>query len=419
MNVIDVLPDHLLVRILSLLPTKTVFDAQIVCKRWKNLWKRLSSLNYDRASHNSEDQFLEFMDRTMKSLDSPVLESLSLRLAPTETNYRVVLMNDLLVKGHLRKLDLVGTNPDRSVLAKEAFQFHTLVILMLESLSLEDYYGFPISLLSLTALQLTLVKYPNDESLSGVLSSLPSLQDLTLDRCISDKPITTLAIVVPCLKRLTCVRCPDYCHLNHVIMLNVDAPCLNFLSIEEYWRTVSFADRKMEKLIEANVTVTFSNTEKLLRTLISAKRLSLCLVTSKIPHGNVVFDQLVRLEICTCQREWWILLERVLLDSPKLRFLKLHQKNSFRIIDPHAIWKEPSSVPKCFASHLETFEWRGYKGTHEEINLASYILRNAWRLKTATINLHPEVSLMMIRPLKIMELLAMPKASTSCQLVIQ
>lgn len=66
------------------------------------------------------------------------------------------------------------------------------------------------------------------------------------------------------------------------MMLNVNTPSLNYLSVEDYWRNVSFADQKMEKLIKADVNVAYIDTEKLLKTLLSAKRLSLCLVTSKV-----------------------------------------------------------------------------------------------------------------------------------------
>ncbi|ESQ42735.1 hypothetical protein EUTSA_v10015986mg [Eutrema salsugineum] len=381
---INELPDDLLLRILSLVQTKTVFDAQVLSKRWRNLWRQSTSLFNDYTSHKSESKFLEFIDRTMELLESPVLERFYLRIAPTDTSSSsVVLRRDLLAKRPVRELDLISNNPNRTQITKAIYQFQTLVILRLESFSLEDHYGNLVSLQSLKVLQLCRVKYSSDESLSDLLSNLPSLEELILDRCLSVKPAATLSIAVPCLRRLTVVRCPDTCR-NDLMMLKVNAPSLKYLNVEDYWRNVSFGGVKMEELVEADVNATFIDTEKLLRTIISVKRLSLCLVPSKIPQINDFFDQLVRLEICTCQQEWWDILERVLLDSPKLRVLKLHQKHSFGISDPTVRWKEPSSVPECFAYHLETFEWRGYEGTEEEKKLASYILKNARRLKIAT-----------------------------------
>ncbi|CAH8386935.1 unnamed protein product [Eruca vesicaria subsp. sativa] len=42
-------------------------------------------------------------------------------------------------------------------------------------------------------------------------------------------------------------------------------------------------------------------------------------------------------------------------------------------------WNQPSHVPESLTSHLETFEWRQYKGTEKEREreAAMYILANA------------------------------------------
>lgn len=281
MDPISKLPDDLLLQILSLVQTKFVFDAQVVSRRWRNIWRILPSLYYDYASHKSESQFLVFIHRTMELLESPVLDSLYLRVASTETSFGDVLRQDLLAKRPVREMELISTNPDLTQLKKGVYEFQTIVILRLESFSLEDDYGNLISSRSLKVLQLRRVNYSSDESLSNLLSSLPSLEDLILDQCLSVKPTTTLSIAVPSLQRLTVLRCPDSCR-NHLMMLNVNAPSLKYLNVEDYWRNVSFSDDEMEELIEADVNVTYIDTKKLLRTLISVKRLSLCLVTSKV-----------------------------------------------------------------------------------------------------------------------------------------
>lgn len=104
---------------------------------------------------------------------------------------------------------------------------------------------------------------------------------MTLDRCSSVNQTTTLSIAVPGLQRLTVLRCSE--SSEHDVMLNVNAPCLECLKLEDYWRNVSISDdKKMEKLVEADVSVVFIDNEKLLRALKSAKRLSLCLLTSKV-----------------------------------------------------------------------------------------------------------------------------------------
>ncbi|CAF2137477.1 BnaA02g08500D [Brassica napus] len=425
MDIISELPDDLLLRIMSLLHTKTAFDSQLLSKRWRNLWKKLPTLYHDYTFHKSESQFLVFINKTLELLESPVLESLYIRIVPTQTSSGVFLRGCLLAKLQVRELNFISIiNPVALQIKKEIYHLQTLVILRIECCSLEDGYGNQIiPLQCLKVLHLRCVKYSSDASLSNLLSSLPSLEDLFLDRCSSDnKPTKTLSIAVPRLLRLTVLRCPDNCE-THLMRLNVNAPSLKYLNVEDHWRNVSFSEDKMEELIEADVNVGYIDTEKLLKAFVSVKRLSLCVVTSKILRVNVFFNQLVRLEICTCQQEWWNVLEKVLLSSPKLCILKLHQKHLFGTRDPTVRWKEPSSVPVCFASHLETFEWRGYEGTEDEKKLASYILRNAGRLKTVTI--YPLISNPDIRRRKILknhmsnELVKLSGRSFTCKLVFR
>ncbi|KAL1217530.1 putative F-box/FBD/LRR-repeat protein [Cardamine amara subsp. amara] len=88
-----------------------------------------------------------------------------------------------------------------------------------------------------------------------------------------------------------------------------------------------------------------------------------------------------------------------------LRFLRRHP--NYDIEDQPCLVSETSSVPKCLSFHLETLQWIGYAGRHEEIEAAVYILKNAHCLKNATEN-----DLMMIK-----ELLS-SKASPLCLLLI-
>lgn len=288
MDIISDLPDDLLLRILSFVHTKTASDAQLLSKRWLNLWKKLPALYHDYTSHRSQSQFLAFMNKTLELLESPVLESLYVRIVPTETSSGVMLRGYLLAKLHVRELNFVSISPIALQVKKGIYQFQTLVILRIECFSLEDGYGNQIRLQSLKVLQLRCVRYSSDASLSILLTSLPSLQDLLLDRCLSDKSTRTLSIAVPCLQSLTVLRCPDYCE-SHLMRLNVDAPSLKYLNVEDHWRNVSFSEEKMEELIEADVNVSYIDTEKLLRAIVSVQRLSLCVVTTKVNdhHSNL------------------------------------------------------------------------------------------------------------------------------------
>lgn len=63
----------------------------------------------------------------------------------------------------------------------------------------------------------------------------------------------------------------------------------------------------------------------------------------------------------------------------------------------------------------EIFEWRRYKGTEDQRDLATYIMRNSCRLKTVKICFEsddPEEQLEMVKKLAFS-----PRASSSCEIV--
>lgn len=54
--------------------------------------------------------------------------------------------------------------------------------------------------------------------------------------------------------------------------------------------------------------------------------------------------------------------------------------------------QQPSYVPECLTESLEVFEWRDYKATFRERDLAVYILKNGLRLKKLVISFKSENS---------------------------
>ena len=52
-------------------------------------------------------------------------------------------------------------------------------------------------------------------------------------------------------------------------------------------------------------------------------------------------------------------------------------------VNPRPCWNEPTHVPSCLLSCLETFQWSQYEGREEEIKVAQFIIRNSACLKNA------------------------------------
>ncbi|KFK33788.1 hypothetical protein AALP_AA5G060400 [Arabis alpina] len=133
----------------------------------------------------------------------------------------------------------------------------------------------------------------------------------------------------------------------------IDAPSLECLDIVVYKAGFCAFDNNMSKIVKANIDVNYLHPGKVLSSITSVERLK----------GSV-----------SC------------CDSPKLRGLKLDQCHTLRSHEPRPCWIEPSSVPDCLLSSLETFEWVKYEGTEEEKEVAAFILRTGSCLQKVTIS---------------------------------
>ncbi|CAA7028107.1 unnamed protein product [Microthlaspi erraticum] len=134
---------------------------------------------------------------------------------------------------------------------------------------------------------------------------------------------------------------------------------------------------------------------------------------------QIGFYQLLHLELCGGYGGWWDLLTWMLESSPKLQVLKLcecKERNWFKPIEGH--WRGPSSVPECLMFRLHTFKWTDYKTADEEKKIVAYILKNARQLKTACISEERWYPLQKELSKKLKELVSLPRASSSCQLML-
>lgn len=73
---ISELPDALLLKILSLLPTKDVVVTMVLSKRWQHLWMMVPRLEYSDVMHRDNVRFLRFVQSSLQLHEAPVLENL-------------------------------------------------------------------------------------------------------------------------------------------------------------------------------------------------------------------------------------------------------------------------------------------------------------------------------------------------------
>ncbi|CAN7006176.1 unnamed protein product [Brassica rapa subsp. trilocularis] len=263
------------------------------------------------------------------------------------------------------------------------------------------------------------MKYPSGKFVKKLLSNCHVLENLVVEQCHVDS-VNILTVIVPCLKSLV-MKTLNTRVRNDAQGFVIDAPLEKFNILHSSGFCIFEND--MTKVVDANLVVVNWKLWKKLGSIASFKRLYLCLMQSwymqdVYPAGSV-FTSLVHFKICTCETEWVNLLMRVLRDSPNLRSLKLQQCHFLRSEKPRPCWNpswnEPSSVPECFLSSLETFEWVHYEGAQEEKEAVAFVFRSAKCLKKATINIYSKTN-DIDKKLEVIKELFSTRLSPACQL---
>ncbi|CAH8268263.1 unnamed protein product [Arabidopsis lyrata] len=392
---ISELPEVLLLKILSSLPTKLVISTSVLSKRWRSLWKMVPRLEFE--SYRNIYEFAENVTRSLLSHKAPVLESLHLKVRDQFDGVYVGVWATIAFARHVREfvLDLSFCHGLQIRFPSSLFCFDTL-----ETLKLMNYVylDFPslVSMKSLRTLHLLSLVYKGDESVHNLFSSCPNLEHLVLRRGFSHDYVKNFTIEAPSLKTLSL---SDSFRARESSGYVIKAPSLKYLGIESVEGYEFFLIENASELVEASIrNVSKIVNEKILGSLESAKRLSLDLSPLKITYPTeVMYHQLVYLEMHTHKVEWWNMLTVMLDSSPKLQVLKLidHETRQENLefnkqYTDQGEWNQPKYVPECLMSHLETFMWRNCNwGREEEKEVATYILRNAGQLKKATFSTDP------------------------------
>lgn len=383
-------PEDLILKILSLVPVKNAVSTSVLSKKWHSRWKSVAKLKFNSEDYQSEHQtFSETVRKSLLSYEPKVLESFHLSFGSDKADAVDVVhwiktafalnLRTLALEFHIEPFEL-----DEFVFTSCLCTCDTLETLELGSLILVDIPA-PGSMKSLKKLHLIQALYTNDESICNLLSSCPRLEELVVERSY-EYTLKLFTIKVPSLQRL---RIYDHNDDAEFIGYVIDVPSLKYLEIGGL-RCPQFSLNAPE-LVEAYIG-RVSNV--ISESIVSVRRLVLNVSASETvyPPTGCIFYQLVYLQIYTHEPGWYDLLTWMLEHSPKLQVLRLV---SIYRSDPDYEelgweWNKPKCVPECLLSHLETFVWRRYDWKREnEEEVATYILKNARGLKSATFSTDP------------------------------
>ncbi|XP_010483117.1 PREDICTED: putative FBD-associated F-box protein At5g56440 [Camelina sativa] len=429
MDRISLLPDDVILKILSSVLTKVAVSTSILSKRWRYLWKHVPKLEYHDPSGDSEHwRASRFVDKFLLLHEAPVLETLHLTLSRNFSPTDIETWIHIAISRGVRKLHIFRYRPSSGLirLPRSLYTCETLVTLNLhaECMFTVDYVPLTISFRSLKALYLYLVKFLSDEIIHRILSGCPVLEELRLVVRGGDDGVKTFTIAVPSLQRLTAIDLGSQVPGDDDVGFVIKAPSLKSLFVLS--RCSGFCSlAKMPDLVKAYIKLGHGDSKKFMGCLTSTKQLTLCLqpTMGSCPIG--VFNQLVSLKLCACSIVWC---RSILNHTPKLRFLRvmlqearlyptLHLLKSCwsRSVNVQTQWEQPTSVPECLISSLEAVEWMGYQGTQVEKNVAMYLLENSRQLKIMVISsLHSTNDIEKLKMLQ--ELSSTQRISTKCQL---
>ncbi|XP_021758836.1 F-box/LRR-repeat protein At4g14103-like [Chenopodium quinoa] len=458
---ISSLPDEVLGRILSLLPTKHAVATTILSSRWKNLYKLISTLDFDDSiTFSSRDDsgnkrkkasFKGFVNEMLSRCKMSCITKFRLKCGCYQ--YKNSLLCDWInaASFHHKVAELeVSINMSFTcrvpcVLNLTQLTCESLVVLKLDCgfvLCVSKSCTFPkLKVLFLEGIMFQengLSRFTNycqpclDDyhGLNGILFGCPMLKELVINGC--DWNGGNLYFSNPLLRRLTLdsgMTGPLDQHNSSMIYFNL--PSLVYFSYSD-GLAERYEFRNLSSIIEARIEICFNDDEfddqqdlcdtilDLITGVNRCRSLNLsrqCLEALTSGEFELpIFSYLTCLDLALGHEVSW---NDVLLDflnsSPCLQSLTLEQVDG-EVDDDFLLMEEV--VPPCVYSRLRFINIKEFRGFTGEMQLIMYFLANAHLLEEMVIHWDQRIRQRdsVAKEKKILEL---PKSSTSCSIAFK
>ncbi|PWA67296.1 FBD-like protein [Artemisia annua] len=419
------LPEKVVSRILSLMPTKLAVQTCILSKRWRYSWTLVHSLDFDDIHHSLHNNTQFRRSEVHHSRYGSSRDSLSLEIQRSiqRSIYRsecfsmfVNRVFELLKKSQVEKLRL---HVDRCYVSESAVSEWINKAIMLNVCELDirvNYIEFPSSIFTCKTLTKFTLHFINLYWHCPSSMNLPFLKTLNIDlpflktyniyfrlqnhvdnalKVIHACPVLeNLSLMswynnedykfkIPTLKKLKLTIRQSRPAVNKVI-LNV--PNLEHLFLDGDLCSNFFIEDLSSK-VEARVSCEVNDYRllaDLLKRLSGAKYIS----ATTYPNGkpaNLKYPNLKRLELSGYVGMRWQLITQILENCSELEYLSIEKPNE-------GCWEEPEYAPTCMLMSLKTMKYANTTCYWDDMQFLKFILGNSNVLKTLTLQYAPTLS---------------------------
>lgn len=235
-DIISKLPEHILLHILSFLPTKYLIRTSILAKRWQHLWTSVSDIEFN----DSDDVFKiierpELQNSLLYLVDSAVcfrgddyhIRKLRLALHMRVSRSRVMFWMLAAARHKVQELDLFLLKQEFIGLPPSLVNSESLRKLKLESFSVLMVPS-SVCFSSLETLHLSCITFHDEQSTQRMFSGCVVLRKLVLYGC-GWQNVKGIHISIPTLRKLSIYYDPFF--PDHLLDCEVKISAANLISL--------------------------------------------------------------------------------------------------------------------------------------------------------------------------------------------
>ncbi|KAK1384708.1 F-box domain-containing protein [Heracleum sosnowskyi] len=382
------LPDSLVILILSLLPFNLAVQTSLLSKRWRPLYLSLSNLRFSDSNGNkSGPQFIDSVDRFLVHRENNLdVKELGLNCAGDYDHTRVDMWISQALDHNVKCMSLeFRFNTGLYKLIPDMYTYERFEVLRFKWQILvhipDDFYFS-----SLKVLEFCYVTFSSYECVKEILLECPVLEDLVIKKCrwLSGHRLTVCGSE---LRNLT-LKCNEWSHGQKRIKIVLDTPELETLKITDSTLADIYVKDPLENIITAHISVgvvRMQMRDSLFELLDNIYDVECLTLTDKAvgaldgvsDYDLPIFHNLVKLVLRVDNWSCWELLPNILASSPNLESLLLPWGVDLAQTSEQyvcGLWRQPTVVPECLSSHLQTIEFGSFSGTEDEFLLAEYLL---------------------------------------------